>query len=362
MKIAICHDHFVKRGGGERVVMTMAKALNADIFTGFIAWEETYPELRDLPVTVLCSSMNQLKIAQKFEKYDFSQYDLVLCSGTWAIAASYNHPSVWYCHTPARWVYHPRDSHEAVRAAIKNPLFRILITSIIRPFSIYWKQKDQTYVRQFDKILCNSLNVRDRVKAYYGEEAYQKSSVLYPPISTDRFRWLGQDNFYLSTARLDGLKRVERIVNAFKNLPDKNLVVISGGPDLEKLRKSAAGFHNIQIKGWVSESQLEYLMGRCIATIYIPIDEDFGMSPVESMAAGKPCIGVREGGLKETIIHGVTGYLCENATEEELITGITAITPERALMMRDSCMSWSGKFSEHAFKESLKSAIQEFET
>jgi glycosyltransferase involved in cell wall biosynthesis len=361
VKIAVCHDHFVKRGGGERVVIAMAKALNADIYTGFVTWEETYPELKDLPVTVLCSSLNQWKIARKFEESDLSHYDLVLCSGTWAIAASNNHPSVWYCHTPARWLYHPRDFQEAARAAIKNPILRALITSFIKPFSIYWKQKDQTYARQFDKILCNSLNVRERVKACYGEEVYRKSSVLYPPISTDRFRWLGQDNFYLSTARLDGLKRVDRIVNAFKNLPDENLVVISGGPDLEKLRKSATGFPNIQIKGWVSESQLEYLVGNCIATIYIPVDEDFGMSPVESMAAGKPCIGVREGGLKETIIHGVTGYLCENATEIELITAITATTKEKALTMRESCIFWSGNFSEQIFKEGLKSTIQEFE-
>ena len=113
--------------------------------------------------------------------------------------------------------------------------------------------------------------------------------------------------------------------------------------------------------GWVSESQLEHLIGTCIATIYIPVDEDFGMSPVESMAAGKPCIGVREGGLKETIIHGVTGYLCENANEEELINAVTYMTPERARQMRESCISQSMNFSEHAFVQNLKSAILEFE-
>ena len=361
MKIAICHDHFVKRGGGERVVMTMAKAFDADIYTGFIDWEYTYPELKTFPVTAVCSSLNQMRIARSFETYDFSQYDLVICSGTWAIAASHNHPSIWYCHTPARWLYQFLDSANAIQAAIRNPLQRLLVTSLIKPFSVYWRGKDQIYVRQFDKILCNSLNVRDRVRAYYGEEAYQRSSVLYPPISIERFTWLGQENFYLSTARLDILKRVDRIVNIFKKMPEKQLVVISGGPDLEKLKKSAEGFPNINIMGWVSESQLEHLIGTCIATIYIPVDEDFGMSPVESMAAGKPCIGVREGGLKETIIHGVTGYLCENANEEELINAVTYMTPERARQMRESCISQSMNFSEHAFVQNLKSAILEFE-
>ena len=361
MKIAVCHDHFVKRGGGERLVMTMAKALDADVYTGFIDWEHTYPELRSLPVTTLCASPNQWRIARSFEKFDFSRYDLVICSGTWAIAASHNHPSVWYCHTPARWLYYPRDSRDAIKAAVQNPVWKSLVTSLIKPFSIYWKRKDQVYVCRFEKILCNSLNVRERVRTCYGEGAYLKSMVVYPPISTERFNWLGQENFYLSTARIDSLKRVDRIVNAFKNLPEKNLVVISGGPDLEKLRKSAEGFRNISIMGWVSESQLEHMIGTCIATIYIPVDEDFGMSPLESMAAGKPCIGVREGGLKETIVHGVTGYLLDDPTEEELATAIRYMTPDKAMKMKESCISKSEKFSEHAFVQNLKSAIQEFE-
>lgn len=359
MKIALCHDHFTKRGGGERVVMAMAKALDADIYTGFIDWENTYPELEDLHVSGLCPSLNQWKIARLFEKHDFSQYDLVICSGTWAIAASHNHPSLWYCHTPARWLYQMRNSSESIAAAVNNPFERALVSSLIKPFSLYWRRKDQIYVRQFDKILCNSLNVRERVRACYGEDVYHKSLVVYPPIPVERYTWIGQGDFYLSTARLDSLKRVDRIVNAFRKLPEKNLVVISGGPDRDKIKKSADGFRNITIMGWVSESQLSHLIGTCIATIYIPIDEDFGMSPVESMAAGKPCIGVDEGGLKETIIHGVTGCLCENVTDD-LVAAITYMTPKRALSMKESCISRSRDFSEHMFVQNLKQAIQEF--
>ncbi len=361
MKIAVCHDHFLKRGGGERVVMTMARALGADIYTGFVDREHTYPELRDLPVTPLSSSPNLLKIARAFENHDFSPYDLVICSGTWAIAASHHHPSVWYCHTPPRWLYHLRDSPEAIDAAIGDPVQRALVKALVRPFSVYWRRKDQKYVRQFDKILCNSENVRDRVRASYGDEVYRRSSVVYPPIATDRYSWLGQEEFYLSTGRLDGLKRVDRIVDAFRRMPEKNLVVISGGPDLEKIQKMADGYPNISIEGWVSESSLERLIGTCIATIYIPVDEDFGMSPVESMAAGKPCIGVREGGLKETIVHGETGCLCPNATVDELVRAVRYLTPARAREMRETCVARSGQFSEQMFAGNLKSAIREFE-
>jgi glycosyltransferase involved in cell wall biosynthesis len=362
MKIAVCHDHFLKRGGGERVVMTMAQALGADIYTGFVDSEHTYPELSELPFTVLSSSPSLLRIAQAFEKHDFSRYDLVICSGTWAIAASHHHPSVWYCHTPARWLYHLRDSPEAIDAAIRDPVQRALVKALVRPFSVYWRRKDQTFVRQFDKILCNSVNVRGRVRASYGEEVFRRSTVVYPPIAVDRYSWLGQEDFYLSTARLDGLKRVDRIVEAFKQMPEKNLVVISGGPDLEKIQKTAAGYPNISIRGWVSESCLERLIGTCIATIYVPVDEDFGMSPVESMAAGKPCIGVREGGLKETIVHGETGCLCPDATVDEIVRAVAYISPERACRMREACTARSEQFSERVFVRNLKEAIREFET
>jgi glycosyltransferase involved in cell wall biosynthesis len=362
MKIAVCHDHFLKRGGGERVVMTMAQSLGADIYTGFIDTEHTYTELSELPVTALSQSPNLLKIARAFRNHDFSAYDLVICSGTWAIAASHHHPSVWYCHTPARWLYHLRDSPGAIDAAIGDPVRRALVKALVGPFSIYWRSKDQKYVRQFDKILCNSINVRDRVRASYGEEVYRRSSVVYPPIATERFSWIRQDDFYLSTARLDGLKRVDRIVEAFKRMPEKNLVVVSGGPDLEEIKNAAEGFPNIAIRGWVSESSLEELIGTCIATIYIPVDEDFGMSPVESMAAGKPCIGVREGGLKETILHGETGCLCPDATVDELVRAVAYMTPERAYRMREACTARSEQFSERVFAGNLIAAIREFET
>jgi len=164
----------------------------------------------------------------------------------------------------------------------------------------------------------------------------------------------------LSTARLDPLKRVDRIVEAFKRMPDKKLVVVSGGSEEEKIRKAAAGADNIKVLGWVSESKLQELMGNCIATIYIPMDEDFGISPVESMAAGKPVIGVQEGGVLETIggedllcrmpigkektkntesfIETPHGLLIKKAPEiEDIVQAIYWMTPHRALEMRENC-------------------------
>jgi glycosyltransferase involved in cell wall biosynthesis len=225
-------------------------------------------------------------------------------------------------------------------------------------FAKYWKNKDQKYVKEFDSILCDSINVRDRVKKFYGEEVYNKSVVVYPPIFTEKFKWVKQADFYLSTARLDKMKRVDTIIKAFQKMPDKKLVVISGGPEMELVKTLSKGYNNITIIGWVSEKDLLEYIGSCIATIYMPIDEDFGMSPVESQSAGKPCIGVNEGGLKETIVHNKTGYLCDNATEEELIKAVKYMTPKRALSMKRACILNSKKFSDKEFTKGIKDSIK----
>lgn len=361
MKIAVCHDYFNKCGGGERVVMTIAKALGADIYGGFIDWENTYPELKKMNAVAICKSRNQWKIARAFEKYDFSGYDLVICSGTWSITASKNHPSMWYCHSPARWLYNFLKSSHAIEATSESRAKKIILKSFVKTFSIYWKRKDREYVRNFDKILCNSENVRGRIKKCYGVDVYKKTSVVYPPIFTKNFRWVGQEDFYLSVARIDSLKRVDTIVKAFMKMPEKTLVVISGGPDLEKIKKLASGCPNIKVLGWVSERFLQKLIGTCISTLYIPVDEDFGMSPLESMAAGKPCIGVREGGLKETILHKKTGYLCNEASESEIIKAVGYLTPKTAAKMKKACIRRAEKFSERVFIRKITSAASKFE-
>ena len=154
-----------------------------------------------------------------------------------------------------------------------------------------------------DIIVTISETVRKRFKRFLGYD----SVVIYPPCETERFQWIEEGNFYLSTARLDPMKRVDLIVKAFKKMPDKRLVVVSGGADMPRIKQIAEESPNIEVLGWISEAQLCDLMGRCIATIYIPRDEDFGISPVESMAAGKPVIGVQEGGLLETVGGGRAG-------------------------------------------------------
>ena len=157
-----------------------------------------------------------------------------------------------------------------------------------------------------DVVITNSKNVQERLRQYVGIE---DAVVIHPPVEVNRYEWLGQENYFLSTARLEPYKRVDMIVQAFMQMPDRKLVVASGGSELSRLRKVAEDHANIRFTGWCSDRELRELLGRCTASIYLPMDEDFGISPIESMAAGKPVITVNEGGTRETVVHGETGLL-----------------------------------------------------
>jgi glycosyltransferase involved in cell wall biosynthesis len=143
-------------------------------------------------------------------------------------------------------------------------------------------------------------------------------------------------------------------VKAFLKLPDKKLIVTSGGSEYARLTKLAGNASNITFTGWVTEDKLRELIGNAIATLYIPKDEDFGMAPVESMAAGKPVIGTREGGLRETIVPGETGLLLSpNVSAEEIIDAVALLTKTKALEMRRACEERAQLFRKQLFIDKM---------
>ncbi len=348
MKLAVLHDYFDKYGGGEKVAIVLAKTFDADIITGFVDEKNTYPELKDLNVIKIAnkSRIPVIPLMKKFERLTLD-YDFFIFSGTICIAANHNKPNLWYCHTPARYLYDLNQWYDA-NVNIFGRIAMKQLRSIILP-------KDQMYSRRFDRIVANSKNVRRRINKYY--KIKNNIPVVYPPTDVKKFKYKSNEDFYLSTARLDKLKRVDLIVEAFRKMPDKKLVVISSGQEKNRIEKLADGHENIEIMGWVSDDEYVNLLSRCAATIYIPINEDSGISPVESMAAGKPCIVSDDGGVVETVVHGKTGIHIK-ATEENITKAVRQITPDRARKMRAACRRRSKKFSEDNFIMQMKRQIK----
>lgn len=356
-KILIIHDRFQYKGGGERLVLTMAQGLQADILTEY--WDEKQSFAKNqAPARVFTlgdrfnlRGMGYLSAQLRFFfKTSFiKNYNVIIFSGNNCLSAAWRitkQKKIMYCHTPVRYAYDLRSYYYKRYPFYLKPLFILFV----------WLAKliYQWGINKMDRVIANSENVQRRLKIYCNTD----SVVVYPPIDTDKFIWLGQKDYYLSFARLVDLKRVDDIVKAFQNMPDKNLIIASGGPELGKIKDLARNHNNIQVLGFVNDDYLAELVGNCIASIYIPRQEDFGMTPLEAAAAGKPTIGVNDGGLKETIIHDKTGILIKRDYNiSELIEAVQNLNKHKALTMKEACMANAARFNKHTFIHNIKQLL-----
>ncbi len=357
-KPLIIHDSFSFTGGGEKVAMSLAKTFNGEVITGHID-SSVIPDnyFKNIPVQNLHGYENGsvlFKLSKTYQLWNtFS--NIAKASPPWTIFSGtisllghkkIKGPKILYCHTPPRLLYDQKRYYYKK----SSPLKYILLFFFIPIYKMAYKKA----IGDMDLIIANSKNIKNRLKKYLDID----STIVYPPCDTVDFSYLGQEDYYLSTARLDNLKRVDLIVDAFSKMPDKKLIIVSGGPEEKTIRKAAGNSKNIIFTGYVDDEKLRELTGKCIATIYIPRDEDFGISPVESMAAGKPVIGVKEGGLLETVINNKTGILIPADPDyTDIIDAVKALSPQRALEMREECEKRAPLFSENEFIKNMAKSI-----
>ena len=397
-KILILHDYFLYKGGGERLIISLAKNLGADVATAFVAKDAFDPRAHGIKTFELFKETIwtkipgfryvQVQLAFLFKTKFIKNYDIIIYSGDsliamiramgWRLLFKKHTPPflpplkvegdngqhlssfpplkgeghrvglrhIAYMHTPPRHLYDAY--HERLREYV---LWKKII---FVPFAAFNRWRFKFLSKRLDLIITNSQNTRARIKQYLGLD----SVVVYPPCDTLPFKNLGCGDYFFSWARLYPIKRVDKIVEAFIGLPDKKLIVASGGPELEKIKQMAAGHDNIKVLGWISDEELVEYLGKCLATIYIPIREDFGMSAVESMQASKPVLGVAEGGLLEIIEDSKNGWLLKPEFNlDDLRAAIKPITPELAQNMQNYCQNTAKKFSEQAFIEGIKKHI-----
>lgn len=355
--VAVAYDFMLVPGGAERLTLHALRS-HADwrLVTGFL--DATAFDGVDLPLermhTLTGPSRRRgwqgLKVLRAFERADepLAEFERVLFSGSYAPAGIRHRPgggNFYYCHTPPRFAYDLEDWTLEQAAPWQRPALRWLARRVRASY--------EDALARMDRVAANSETVRARLRRYLGLEDV---AVIHPPVDTADWRWRGQEDFYLSNARLEPYKRVAWAVDTFRDLPDHTLVVASGGSELAALQARAEGCANIRFTGWCPETTLRDLTGRCIASLYLARDEDFGMSPVESMAAGKPVIGVAEGGLRETVVPDETGLLlppdAANDTEA-LRTAVLALDADRARSMRAACEARAARFDGAAFDRAL---------
>jgi len=345
-KGAILHDYMAVKEGGAQVACQLASLLDWKLITSLVSkemnpkddWQNlTLDTLGRDPRTRYLRPLVTLNRWRRFK----SNYETLLYSGNYCSLAAPNHPNtrnIFYCHSPSRFLFDQYEHFLTEVPTIYRPIYHRFLEK-------YRKQYIDS-INSMDTILVNSLAVQRRVSNFLGKP----STIIYPPCDVDSFSYADDEGYYLSTARLDPLKRIDLVINAFKMMPEKRLIIASDGNERKNLEHLASGSNNITFVGMISDDKLKNLISKCIATIYIPILEDFGISPVESMAAGKPVIGAAEGGLLETVVHNETGFLLPPTfIAEQICDAVNILTREASKSMREACYLRSKKFDVKTF-------------
>lgn len=299
-KIAIVTRMLTVKGGAELSILELAKNFNCDIFTTNYNPDFTFKEFSKL--NVYSSPLlwkRHVSLFLKFINFPFikelSGYDLIITSSGFypkLIALHRLPPIIHYEQSPTN--------------------FREGFARFLSPLDIH-------VTKRIKKLVSLSQNIRRKLLLRYGRD----SDVIYSPINVKKFRNKPPENFFLSVQRITPDKRVHIQIEAFKKLPQERLLIVASSYDSEyfnKIKKSAP--KNVEFRIGVERNEIIELYARCKATIQTSKDEPFGFVPVESMAAGKPCIAVNEGGFRETIEHMKTGILINEPYVENLINAI----------------------------------------
>ena len=306
-RLALVHDFLIQMGGAERVVEVMAEAYpDAPLYTSATFGANLFPVFRS--DRVHNSWMQHLPGMEKFHKklfflypFAFKAMRLAPDNLAWISSSSFSKwipkpegtKFVCYCHTPPRFFWNP---DEYLKNEIRNPVLRRLVRALMPLF----RRSDLRQSRRIDLFLANSRNVQQRIRECYGRE----SVVVYPPVDVERFQVSGRnDDFYLIVSRLVAYKHIDRAVQAFTE-SGKKLVIIGDGPDRARLEAMAGP--TVTFLGRAPDEAVTEMMATCRAYVF-PGSEDFGITPVEAQACGKPVIAFRHGGALETVIDGETG-------------------------------------------------------
>lgn len=357
LRTAIFLDYIGAIGGGERVALMLARDLKADIITTDVSLEAVrrlgYGDvrIRSLGRTVKIPPFKQISASFLFAVCDVSkEYDFFIFSGNWSHYAAWrHHPNLWYCYTPVRAFYDLRGSMISRQS---NAILKILAALWIGAHSRF----DQRSVQSLDRVVAISKTVQQRIKKYHN----RSSEVIYPPVDFARFRFEEYGDFWLSVNRIYPEKRIDLQFDVFRKLPEERLVMVGGYAEgdhaskyHEKLVRDIPD--NVEMRGAVSEDELIDLYARCKGLICTALDEDFGLTPLEAMASGKPVVAVNEGGFRETVVHGKTGLLVD-ADRDEIARAVEEIAkdPER---YKDACIKRAKEFDISVFLDEIHSLI-----
>jgi len=356
LKVAILHYWLVNMRGGEKVLEALCELYpQADIFThvyhpeaisGVITRHKiftTFIQRLPWPVRFYKAYLPLMPFA--VESLDLQAYDLVISSEAGPMKAALTRPDalhICYCHSPMRYIW---DQYYEYRRG-RGLLARLAMTLFATPLRIW----DSASASRVDHFIANSRFVAARIRKFYGRDAI----VINPPVATARFAISDKvEDYYLCFGQLVFYKRFDLAVAAF-NQSGRRLIIAGAGEQSAALKKIAGS--NITFLGRVEDENIPALLANCRALIF-PGAEDFGIIPVETMAAGRPVIAYGTGGAAETIIDGQTGILFPTQTAASLNAAITSFEAQEPNFSPTTIRHHAQQFDTATFKSKIASLI-----
>lgn len=290
------------------------------------------------------------------EQFDFSQYDLIISSSHAVAKGVITGPDqlhISYVHTPIRYAWDLQ--HQYLKESNLDNGFKSLLARCLLHYIRLWDYRTAAAV---DNFIANSNFIKSRISKVYNRDA----DVIYPPVNTNSFKFQEKKkNYYLTASRLVPYKKVDLIVEAFALMPDKELIVIGDGPDMNKIKNKAS--NNVKILGHQSFENLISYMQLAKAFVFAA-EEDFGITPVEAQACGTPVIAFGKGGALETV-RGIdqhnepTGVFFYNQSVDAIINAIEVFEKNKHLIIPENCRLHAMRFSEENFKTQFELFVKE---
>lgn len=355
--VAIAHDYLTQCGGAERVVLSLMKAFpDAPLYTSLYEADRTFPEYASHRVRTM--PLNRVGVLRRHHRFalpllapSFSRLqvdaDVVVCSSTgWAHGVKATGRKVVYCHAPARWLYQTerylRESSAPVRAAARA----------LRPSLRRW---DRRAAATADRYVTTSTAVCDAIREVYGIDA----TLLPPPPALDES---GPQQavdglapgFVLCVCRLQPYKNVDAVIAAFDRLPDHRLVVVGEGRDWHRLEALLG--RNAQLFGRLDDARLRWLYANCVGVVGAAY-EDYGLTPLEAAAFGKPTAVLRAGGYLDTVVDGVTGVFFYEPLPASVAAAVETMVSRRWSNLE--LVAHAERFAEGRFIERMRAIVAE---
>ncbi len=366
MRVAVVHDWLYTIGGAERVLRSILRCFpDATLFSLFdmlgpddrrkLGYVDSHTSfLQKFPLVRRNHRMWLPLMPLAVEQFDLRGYDLVI-SSSYAVAKGVltgpDQLHVSYVHSPMRYAWDLQAQYLE-----ESRLSRGVGSWVTRAILHFMRIWDVRTAAGVDRYVVNSHFVGRRVQKLYGRAA----AVIHPPVRVPPcLPNVAREDFFLTASRLVPYKNARVIVEAFRDLPDRRLVVVGDGPELPRLRKLAGP--NVELLGFVEDARLRDLMQRARAFVFAA-EEDFGIIAVEAQAAGTPVIALGRGGVRETVVANgpsPTGLFFDTATPDAVAGAIRIFLRRQADFTAQACHDNARRFSEARFEMEFKDFVMD---